>query len=383
MKLSSLAPLLLAAICLTACRGDELVVPPEHETPDGAQDFSSGVRGLYLLNEGNMGSNKSTLDYLDYATGVYSRNIYASRNPTAVKELGDVGNDIAIYGSKMYAVINCSHKVEVMDAATGVRLGQIDIPNCRYVAFHGGSAYVSSYVGPVQVDPSAPRGAVYRVDTATLRVTGHVEVGYQPEQMAVVDGYLYVANSGGYRAPDYDNTVSAIRLSDFVEEAKIPVGPNLNHLLRDRRGRLWVQSRGDYKTITSHIYLMDRRSGSRLLQPVDTFDVEATNMVLKGDSLLYFSSGYNKYTGDVRPSYGILDIVTLRTLPGPFVSPEVQASIRMPYGLAVHPLNGDIYLTDAKNYVSSGTLYCLTPLGALRWSVRTGDIPAAFAFLPK
>lgn len=283
----------------------------------------------------------------------------------------------------MYAVINCSHKVEVMDAATGVRLGQVDIPNCRYVAFHGGSAYVSSYVGPVQVDPSAPRGAVYRVDTATLRVTGHVEVGYQPEQMAVVDGYLYVANSGGYRAPNYDNTVSAIRLSDFVEEAKIPVGPNLNHLLRDRRGRLWVQSRGDYKTITSHIYLMDRRSGSRLLQPVDTFDVEATNMVLKGDSLLYFSSGYNKYTGDVRPTYGILDIVTLRTLPGPFVSPEVQAAIRMPYGLAVHPLNGDIYITDAKNYVSSGTLYCLTPLGALRWSVRTGDIPAAFAFLPK
>ena len=56
--------------------------------------------GFFLLNEGNMGSNKSTLDYYDYETGVYTKNIYAERNPGVVKELGDVGNDIQIYGNK-------------------------------------------------------------------------------------------------------------------------------------------------------------------------------------------------------------------------------------------------------------------------------------------
>ena len=59
-----------------------------------------------------MGSNKSTLDYYDYETGVYTKNIYAERNPGVVKELGDVGSDIQIYGDKLYAVINCSHFVE-------------------------------------------------------------------------------------------------------------------------------------------------------------------------------------------------------------------------------------------------------------------------------
>jgi hypothetical protein len=41
----------------------------------------------------------------------------------------------------------------------------------------------------------------------------------------------------------------------------------------------------------------------------------------------------------------------------------------------------DVYITDAKDYVTPGTLYCISPEGKLRWQVRTGDIPAHFAFL--
>ena len=179
----------------TSCRDDELVVPTEFDIV-GDEQFGTGVRGLYLLNEGNMGSNKCTLDYYDYHTGLYARNFYSERNPQVIKELGDVGNDIGIYGGKMYVVVNCSHKVEVLDAYSGVRIGQVDIPNCRYVRFHRGKAYVSAYVGPVLIDPEAPRGAVFEVDTATLEITRKVTVGYQPEEMEVIDDYMYVANSG-------------------------------------------------------------------------------------------------------------------------------------------------------------------------------------------
>ena len=54
-----------------------------------------------------------------------------------------------------------------------------------------------------------------------------------------------------------------------------------------------------------------------------------------------------------------------------------------PYGIAVHPSTRDIYITDAGNYVYPGTLYCFSPEGVLRWSVRTGDIPNAIVFLSR
>lgn len=233
------------AVLLTGCRGDEMVIPIERETIDINPSADPSVAGIYLLNEGNMGSNKCTLDFLDFASGVYSRNIYPERNPHIAKELGDVGNDIEIYGSKMYIVVNCSHKVEVVDACSGVRISQIDIPNCRNVKFHEGKAYVSSYVGPVAIGYDSPKGAVYQIDTLSLSITNHVMVGYQPEEMEIIGDMLYVANSGGYRPPDYDNTVSVVRLSDFRQVEQITVGKNPGHLRKDKYGRLWVASRGD------------------------------------------------------------------------------------------------------------------------------------------
>lgn len=166
------------------------------------------VKGFFLLNEGNMGSNKASLDYFDYASGNYCKNIYPELNPTVQKALGDVGNDIQINGDKLFAVINVSHLVEVMDVNTARHLAAIPIPNCRYIVFNGRYAYVSSYAGKVVIDPNARLGYVAKVDLNSLQVVDTCDVGYQPEEMVVVGNKLYVANSGGYRVPNYDNTVS-------------------------------------------------------------------------------------------------------------------------------------------------------------------------------
>ena len=148
---------ILIGCAFSSCRKIEIVVPSEYELVSDGIHPEANPQGMYLVNEGNMGSNKCTLDYLDYVNGYYIRNLYSERNPNVVKELGDVGNDIQIYGSKLYVVVNYSNKVEVLDARTCERITQIDIPNCRYIRFYRGNAYVTSYVGPVQIDPNAPQ----------------------------------------------------------------------------------------------------------------------------------------------------------------------------------------------------------------------------------
>ena len=172
----------LLSVCLTvavsSCREEDKITPSTgNEVTDGSD--AGEVKGFFLLNEGNMGSNKATLDYFDYATGVYTRNIFAERNPGVALELGDVGNDLGIYGGKLYAVINCSNLVEVMEAETAVHVAEIPLPNCRYIAFDGGYAYVSSYAGAVEFDPEYRRGYVAKIDTVTLQVVDTCGVGYQ------------------------------------------------------------------------------------------------------------------------------------------------------------------------------------------------------------
>ncbi len=379
-KILCFLPFLLA---ISSCREDELVVPTEYDIIPETPAPNTDIRGFYLVNEGNMGSNKCTLDYFDYFTGLYARNFYAERNPNVIKELGDVGNDIGIYGSKLYVVVNCSHKVEVLDSRSGVRIGQVDIPNCRYVRFHRGKAYVSSYVGPVLIDANAPKGAVYEVDTLSLKVTRKVTVGYQPEEMEIVDDYMYVANSGGYRVPNYDNTVSVIQMIDFKQVEQIPVGINLHRLKKDKYNKLWVTSRGDYQGRPSRLYVMEKKTGYNKMIVSDTIPVACSNMAFFGDFLYYYATEWNNYTSSNTISYGVIDIRTKEIVSTNFITDGTDRDITIPYGIAIHPETGDIFVTDAKNYVSSGTLYCFDQQGRKKWSVRTGDIPAHMVFLHK
>ena len=374
-------PLLCLAV-LFACREIELVVPTEYELLPGVPiDPDARPAGMYLLNEANMGSNKSSIDYVDFRNAYYVRNIYAERNPEVVKELGDVGNDIQIYGNKLYAVINCSHKVEVMDVRTCKRIGQVDIPNCRYIRFAKGKAYVSAYVGPVAIDPNAQLGAVYEVDTASLAVTRKVTVGYQPDELEVLGEYLYVANSGGYRAPDYDSTVSVVEIYGMKQIQKIPVGINLHRIRKDRYGKLWVTSRGDYNTIPSRLYVLDRKDkNSKEMVVKDTLDIPCSEMYIQGDSLYFYSVEWNKQTERNTVTYGIIDVRTGQLVTDHFITDGTEQDIVIPYGICVHPTTGDIYVTDAKNYVSSGVLHCYDRHVKKKWSVRTGDIPAHMAF---
>lgn len=66
-----------------------------------------------------------------------------------------------------------------------------------------------------------------------------------------------------------------------------------------------------------------------------------------------------------------------------FITDGTELDIVIPYGIAIHPRSGDIYVTDAKNYVSSGVLHCYSREGIHKWSVRTGDIPAHMVFLER
>jgi DNA-binding beta-propeller fold protein YncE len=359
---------------LTACREDVEVFLPE-TVAVSIPEYTS-IQGFYLLNEGNMGSNKATLDYYNYETGEFHRNIFASSNPSAVKELGDVGNDIEIYGSRLYAVINCSNKIEVLEAKTAKRLGQIDIPNCRYIRFQGAYAYVTSYAGPVEINPDyRQRGFVAKVDTATLEVISRCLVGYQPDELEIVGNKIYVANSGGYMMPNYENTVSVIDIPSFTETKRIEVAINLHRLRADRYGKVWVTSRGDYLNTHSRIYWIDSQSDKL----EGSLDMSVFNLHLDGDSLYVFGS-----VGEADENvYGIIDVARKTLVSQNFISDGTEKNIKSPYGITVNPLTKDIYITDAKNKVTPGTLYCFDKDGKQKWNVRTGDIPAHFTFLGK
>jgi len=363
----------LQLILLAGCRKEVGVLLPVTTQVMTSGSYGEGL-DFYLLNEGNMGSNHASLDFFNHQEGTYALNIYESMNPGSTLGLGDVGNDLKIYGDKLYVVVNGSGKVEVLDKYTGIKLCQIAVDNCRKLAFWKTKVLITSYNGFVGV-----------VDTSRLQngagnvlLDNQIPVGREPEGLAVAGDHLFVANSGGYSPPIYDKTVSVIDLITAHVNKTLVLDVNLNDVQKDNNGHVIVSARGNYTDIPPSFYILDSATGD-ILKHVD---IPVGNFTIQHDLMYYFTS---PYTQDGSPAqqiaYGRFNLKTLKAVDGSFLAGEVQNLIKIPFALAVDPKGDKILISDAGDNTTPGKLYWIDSNGEVLWKVQTGEIPGHIAFL--
>lgn len=108
------------------------------------------------------------------------------------------------------------------------------------------------------------------------------------------------------------------------------------------------------------------------------------------DYTMEVASDSTKYKGQIpyipwhnTISYAIINTKTQAIVSKNFITDGTEKQIQIPYGIAIKPETRDIYVTDAKDYVSPGILYCFDRNGKRKWAVITGDIPAHIVFTRK
>ncbi|WP_091393249.1 YncE family protein [Arachidicoccus rhizosphaerae] len=360
----------ILVMLMAGCRKEVGVIAPETTQLMNPGEYGSGM-DFYLLNEGNMGSNHCSLDFFNHSAGTYALNIYESVNPSVTLGLGDVGNDIEIYGGKLYVVVNGSGKVEVLEKGSAVKLCQIEVPNCRSLAFWNSKVFVTSYNGFVGVVDTS----VLQNGAGSVQLDKQIAVGREPEGLAVAANQLYVANSGGYSPPLYDHTVSVIDLNTLSVSKTIDLGINLNDVQADNYGHVVVSARGNYAEVAPSFYVLDASTGEVLKHE----QIPVGNFAISDSILYYFTSSYQ--ANNQKVSYKRYNLKTLSAIAGSFLTSNLSEKIQFPYALKVDPKGNRILISDAGDYTSPGTLYWVDMEGNVLWQVQTGEIPGHIAFL--
>jgi hypothetical protein len=375
--------LLCGTFAFCACQKD--CVPSKDSTLDGktvdVSFISTSAQKLFVLNEGGMGSNNATLDFLRFSDGKYITGAFKKMNPEIAAGLGDVGNDIAIHGEEAWIVVNNSGIVEVISAYEETEIAAIKVPTPRNIAFDNTYAYVTSWAGAYVTygadysvaDSKNPKGQVYRINLGTKKVEGSVEVGYQPEGIACYNGKLYVANSGGIASQlpptySYDNTVSVIDAASFKVEKTVEVQVNLKNVYSDGTGNIYVTTLGNYWDIHSGLYMLKAAAPEQVNWVADYVSVSA----LCGDTV-YCIGTDSEYDWSGAPhTYSAWSVTS-----GTKKALSLTLTETTPYGLAV--LDADTFLLgDAGDYFNPGTVSCYYK-GTKRWNVTAGVCPGHFA----
>jgi YVTN family beta-propeller protein len=328
------------------------------------QDLRNYTNGIFIVNEGVFGSNNGSISLYNPDKMLVTNNIFEDSNGRPV---GDVVQSFGIAGAYGFIVVNNSQKVEVVnlrDFSTKGVIGGLSYP--RFFVANETHGFISN--GNME-------GTVIVIDLIGFEKIAEIPVGYGPEQMVIVDDFLYVANSGGW---GYDKTVSVIDLNTWQVIKTIEVGDIPFAMQKDNQDNLWVLSRGkvvyDFET-----WEIIEETDSRLVKINTTSNEVISNIVigvtgdfsyptslsLSGDgSTLFFNESDGIYSVNTSAS----SVSAEQVMPGSF------------QGFAVNPLTNEFFCLKVPNYTSAGSLGIYSGTGVLSGEFTVGIGPNMVVF---
>lgn len=351
---SLLLAVLLTGLALTSCEKEKKY----ENTP-----VDPGLKGVFCLNEGAFQAGNAEVSFYPELGGSPVRNLYYEANALP---LGDVLQSMTIHNGKGYLCVNNSQKIEIVDTETFKRTGTLyGIRSPRYLlALDASQAVVSDWYS----------NRVYKVDLNTLTITDSVSCGNGPEQMVLMNGKLFVCNSGGFGT---DSTITVIDAVTFQVVSTLQTGVNPAFITKDNNQKLLVLCRGSLGD--DYTPTPDDPGGK--LERIDpmTFQSEASldfaydehplQLQLSGNRIC-FLNGTWYYTGKIQ----WVDMQDWSQGPATLVQREF-------YSLGIHPQNGTIYAGKA-SFSSNTHVVRYNASGTLIDSLPAGIAPNGFVFNP-
>lgn len=337
--------IILIPLFIWSCKKDK---PTPESTTNSA--YSNGV---LCMNEGLFQQNNATLTYYDLDSNKVNNNIFQSING---RGLGDTANDMIeyTYNGKNYIAIaiDISSQIEIIEAETFKSVQQIPMFNGtnskepRSLQFYNDKLYSINFDGTVSV-----------IDLSTYTMTSQITCGLNPERAEIVNGKMYVVNSGGLNYPTYDSTITVIDLATNSIETTIETAINCAQITKDEQGDLYVVSRGNYSNITPQLIKINSSTNT-----VDqTYAISLTETTYYNNMLYYFDENDN----------GIhqFNTVSESIEPGVFID---CSSFQNLYGIKIDIEEQLIYLVDANGYTNSSIIKCYDMNGTYKYEFNGG-----------
>lgn len=355
MKKTFLVLMIAISLTFAGCKKEKKTVDP---TPE---EFSVG-KGVFILNEGTFTYANASLSFYDFDKNEVENNLFFRVNDAPV---GDVGQSLTMIGNDLYIVVNNSKYIYKVNAKTIKYKKKIEGFNSPRQMLQVGDnkAYVSDIESP----------GFWKMDLSTNALT-FVDYGSATEAMVKVGNEVFISNWSNYYVTTGSNkTVQVIDCVADTLVATIEVAQEPNSMVVDKNNHIWVSCSGNYMPPCDPAIICIDAAAHSVLHRFDLAEgsyPSGLTVDAAGENIYFMNGGY-----------GSLDIYKMSAdateLPA---TPFIASQGKVFYNLKVNPENGDLYVTDAKNYVQNGDLLRYSADGTLLGTFTLGIIPSYMLF---
>lgn len=320
----------------------------------------SYLDGIFILNEGNFGSNSASVSFIDKEDQVVN-NIFATANNNA--QLGDVAQSMGFHNNNTFIILNGSNALKVVNSETLVSVASITtgLINPRYIAFYQNKGYVTCWgSGTVTTDDYL---AV--INLSTYQIEDTIPMSEGVEHIEEVNGKLYVANQGGY---GYGTTISVVDITTENVTA-ITVGDVPNSMVV-KDNFLYVLCGGlpDWSGLpeTSGKLVKINLADNSVVSQFPFVNNQHPRHLQVNNNDLYYAIDSKIY------KMGLQDT----SLPTTEFISTLATNFMGIYGLDI--INNKIYVADGNGFGGSGLAHIYSVGGAFLATYGVGDIPNHF-----
>jgi DNA-binding beta-propeller fold protein YncE len=309
--------------------------------------------GVFIVDEGNFRSGNGSLSFYSYDSSKIFNDVFSSANN---RPLGDVPNSMAIKGDQAYIMVNNSGKIEVINQTTLKSIATITgLISPRNISFvNDFKAYVSSLYSD----------SVAIINLTTNSISGYINIRRTSEAIAVTGSNAYISNwTGGHEI------MVISTLSDKVTDS-IVVGKEPESMAFDRTGILWVLCNGGWDRQTFAELDQISTATNTVVKTLVFPTKEASPTCLKvdgtGQTLYYLDNGVRQ-----------VDFAATEIPSTTFIIQQPGENF---YKIGINPINSDVFITDAVDFVQQGYLLLYDRTGKFVIKLRAGIIPGSMCF---
>ncbi len=330
----------------SACRKNDIPV-----------DAKLSGNGVFILNEGHFNKGNGSVSFYDYSTKEISHRIFYAVNGY---NPGDVVQSIHVADDYGYIVVNNSSKVEVVqmdDFSVQATLTAFNFP--RYMVSANGRGYISELGSSELVIVSLKDQSIKQ----------RVDVKKSADRMLFSNGSLFIANWSSYYIQKPNNTILRFDTAANMVVDSLVVNKEPNSMVVDKNQKIWVLSSGGY--------LQEEYPALTRFDPVT---VSKELVITFPDKSAYpthleiNSEGTNLYFLNKGVYSMAIDETVIPVTP---LIPQGQKNF---YSLGVDPLTEELWVSDAGNYLSNGSVFRYSVSGELLDSFNAGVVPTMFWF---
>ncbi len=316
-----------------------------------ATSISQG-KGLFVSNEGTFGMGNASLTYIDLENDSLNTDADLFKTTNNLP-LGDIFQSMSLINKNVWMVVNNSGKIEVINPETSKSIATIkNLKSPRYaLEVKPGKVYVSDlYANSISI-----------VDANSYTKTGEIKCKGWTEELILFQNKVWVTNH-------YSDYLYIINPStDFITDS-ISLAYGGSSLLSDKDGKVWVLCSGDF---------IKKRIGGLFCINANTLKIEKQWLFDKVD--------FNPIKLKQNPANDSLYFINQGIFGFPKSASSLpanplifQASSSAFYGLTVQSSNGNLFVSDAADFVSHGKVSAYTPKGIFIKSYKTGVTPGEF-----